>query len=210
MKHLTRMTAVASLALLAASAQAQGPGGGGFQPSPQMMAKFQAWQKWRDSHKNVVALQQTLGGLQEMEQDPRTRLNKTQARTVLAVIGKWRSRPVMSDAQARQVDQQITAPLTTAQIKKIVTASAGRRGGFGGGRPGGGGPGGGGPGGGFGGGRPGGGGPGGGRPGGFNPAAFPDPRDYNPLNPNSLPFERMRPRAAQRLAELTTELKQAK
>ena len=195
MKFLKKAAALASLALLAAGAHAQAPGGGGFQPSPQMMAKFQAWQKWRGNHKNITALQQTLGGFQLMEQDPRTKLNKSQAHTVLAVLNKWRSKPVMSDAQARQVDQQITAPLNIAQIKKIVTASAGRPGGRGGGGFGGGG------------GRPGGGGP---RPGGADPSAFPDPKDYNPLNPNTIPFARARPRSAQRLNDLVAMLKQAK
>lgn len=177
------------------AAQAQGPGGGGFQPSPQMMAKFKAWQKWRDNHKNISALQQTLGGIQAMEQDPRTKLNKTQARTVLAILSKWHTKPVMSDAQARAVNQQITTPLNLTQIKMIVTASQRRRG-FGGGqgRPGGGQ------------GRPG----GGGRPGGFNPASMPNPKDYNPLNPSSLPFERTRARSAQRLTQLMAQLKQTR
>ena len=204
-----RALPVVGALLLAAAAHAQAPGGpGGFQPSPQMMAKFQAWQRWRDSHKNITALQQTLRGMQEMQQDPRTQLTRAQASKILPVLTKWRNKPVMSDAQARQVNQQITAPLSVPQLKKLASVSAqrgGRPGGFGGG---------------FGGGRPGGGpgGPGGPRPGGFGggrpggPGGFtmPDPHDYNPLNPNTLPFQRMRPRAQQQIDGLIASLAHAR
>lgn len=190
----------AAVALLSATAFAQGPGGpGGFQPSPQMRAQFQAWRSWRDNHKNVVALQQTLRGLQEIEQDPSTRLNKVQAHKVLAVLVKWKDKPAIKDAQARIVSQQLTAPLNVTQLQKLAAAM--QRRGFGGGpggpRPGGmGGP------------RPGGfGGPGGGRPGGFTLQA---PHDYNPLNPNTLPFPPMRVRAAQNMSQLIAALKATK
>ncbi len=188
---------VAATLLLTAGAQAQGGfgGAGGFQPPPAMMAKLQAWRQWRDHHKNVTSLQRTLGALADMEQDPKTRLTKPQAKTILSVLNKWQSKPALTDAQALQVNKQLTNPLNLTQIKKIATASQGRGGGFGGGgggRPGGGG--------GFGGGRPGGGGPGG-RPA-FDPASFPSPRDYNPLNPDTQPMVRARGRAKQRLAQL--------
>lgn len=195
------LTAVA-LGVLATGVLAQ-PGGGGGQMTPQMRAQMQKWQRWNEKHKNVQALQRTLRGIDELERDPATRLNKAQARQALAVLNKWRTKPVMTDAQAKAVNQQLTASLTTAQIKKLATAG-GRRGGFGGGggggrRPGGGG-------GGFGGG---GGGmrPGGGRPGGAGgPGAIPAPKEYNPLNPNTLPFAGMRPRAQQRMKQLTASL----
>lgn len=200
----SRMLPIAALFVLTTTAQAQGPGGGGFQIPPAMQAKFKAWQHWRDSHKNVTSLQRTLGALGDMERDPRTKLTKPQAQKALAVIKKWQSKPALTDAQALQVNKQLTAPLSLAQIKKIAMASQGRRGGFGGGG-GGRGPGGGGggrPGGGFGGGRPGG---GGGRPP-MDPNAFPAPKDYNPLNANTLPFARQRPRAKQRMAQLMAVL----
>lgn len=194
-----KLLPMAAVVVLAASAQAQGPGGGppggGFQMPPAMQAKMQAWRTWRDNHKNVTALQRTLGALADMEQDPATKLTKPQAKAVLAVIKKWQAKPALTDVQARQVNSQITAPLNIAQIKKIATASQGR-GGFGGGRPGGGG------GGGFGGGRPGG---GGGRPP-FDPASFPSPREYNPLNPDTQPMARMRDRQKQRHAQLMAAL----
>lgn len=201
-KHLLLPLAAATTIALCVPAHAQGgfggPGGpGGFQPPPAMMAKMQAWRHWRDSHKNVTALQRTLGALNQMEQDPQTKLNKTQAHAVLVVINRWKGKPALTDEQARQVNTQVTTPLNLQQIKAIATASQGRRGGFGGGG---------------GGGRPGGGGFGGGRPGGpggrpaFDPASFPSPRDYNPLNPATNPMVRARSRAQQRLAQLTSAL----
>jgi hypothetical protein len=35
---------------------------------------------------------------------------------------------------------------------------------------------------------------------------FPDPKDYNPLNPDTLPFEQFRPMAKQRMTEFTGNL----
>ena len=215
---------ILAAATLAGSAQAQGPGfggpggPGGFQMPPAMMAKFQAWRQWGTAHPNVMSLQRTLGAMADLEQDPRMKLTRPQAHAVLAVINRWKGKPALSDAQARQVSAQITAPLNPAQVQAIAMASRGRGGrgpggggGFGGGRPGG--PGGGRPGG-FGGGRPGGpGGFGGGRPGGpsgggprFDPASFPAPRDYNPLNPATNPRVRARDRAQQHMSQLMAAL----
>lgn len=213
------VAAAAALALVAVSSAAQGPGGSGFgSPPPQMMAKFKAWQLWRDGHKNVTALQQTLIGLQGLERDPQTRLNKKQAGSVLAVLDRWRTQPAITDAQARQVVLQIKAPLNSVQLKTLSVLRPGPRG-FGGPPPGGPGgplP----PGGRFGDGPPRGGfgGPpppgvrrfGGPPPGGMNSASFPSPRDYNPLNPSSLPFKRQVPWATQRLADLKATLSRSK
>lgn len=217
----SRTIAVVGLMLVSvttAFAQGPPPGMGGFQPSPEMRKKFEAWQNWRKSHKNINAVQQTLRGIEELQQDPSTRLTKPQAAKVVSILRKWRNKPVMTDDQARGVNRDITASLSLTQIKKLAAIAAERGGrggfgggggrpggGFGGGRPGGGfGGGGGRPGGGFGGGRPGGG-PGG--PGGFQ---MPDPKDYNPLNPDTLPFERMRGRSKERLDALTSDLAKTK
>lgn len=193
---------VATVALTA-TVQAQAPGGrpGGPPPSPAMMAKFQAWRHFRDTHKNVSALQQSLRAIGQMEKDPKTKLNKKQAHAVLAVINKWKSKPALTDAQAREVNTQLTAPLSLAQIKQIAIAGERRRGGPGGGGPGGGGPGGGGPGGAR---RGGPGGPGGG--GRMNPASFPSPREYNPLNPATSPMTRGVDRAKKEMHELMSAL----
>ena len=197
-------TATALFLIFAAgsSALAQGPGGpGGFQMPPQ----FAAWQKWRASHPNITSLGQTIRALGQIEQNPATKLNKAQAKVILAVINKWRNKPVMSDAQARAVNSQITGQLTIPQIKQLAILGSQRRGfggggGFGGGRPGGGG-------GGFGGGQGGGGGRPGGPPAGFT---IPAPHDYNPLNPSTSPFTRSRPMATQRFNQLLTALSQTK
>ena len=105
MKHITsRMLPLAAVFFLTAAAQAQGPGGfpgapGGAPLPPAVMAKMQAWRSWRDTHKNVVSLQRTLGAITDMEQDPQTKLTQPQARAILAVIKKWQGKPALTDAK---------------------------------------------------------------------------------------------------------------
>jgi len=183
-----------------------GPGGGGFQPTPEMKAKFAAWQKYRDQHKNLTNLSTMLRQIREVDKDPQTQFTKAQAGKLLPILKAWRNKPTMTEDQAQSVSKQIGAILTEKQLKKMATIKPrGFGGGPGGGRPGGpGGPGGGGP-----------GGPGGGRPGGpGGPGGFqmPDPPKggYNPLNPDTLPFERMRPQAKKSLDEFTASLQQRK
>ncbi|HXG23938.1 MAG TPA: hypothetical protein VNJ09_05230 [Chthonomonadales bacterium] len=187
------LAAVITMAFLASAALAQGGFGG--QMPPEMQAKMKAWQKWRENNKNIVALQQTLMSLRELENDPKTQLTREQAKKILTVIKAWRNKPVMTNDQARDVMKQLTAPLNEAQLKKMATAPRFGQGGrgFGGGfRPGGGG-------GGF---RPGG--PGaGGRPGGFQ---MPDPKPYNPLNPDSSPFAKMNPEMGKRVKQRYNEM----
>lgn len=181
------LVASAGAAILATSAIAQGPGG--FQMTPAIQAKMKAWQKWNDSHKNIRAVGQTLGAIVEMQKDPKTKFNKAQSKTVLGILKTWRNKPVMSNAQAQTVNKQLAGTFTMPQLKKL--ASMPQRGGRGFGGGGQGGP------------RPGGqGGPGGGRPGGggrgFDMSKMPAPREYNPLNPSTIPMERQRARAAER------------
>jgi len=208
MKGWTRWVLPAmALALVPAGATAQGPPGGGpggpggFSMPPEMMAKIRKWRQWRENHKNYDALQQTLMGFREIENDPRIQLSKDQAREILKVIKAWQGKPRLTDDQARQVNVALTKGLNDQQLKKIATVRlpgrggrgfGGGGGGFGGGRPGGGPPGGGPPGG----GRPGG--PGGG-PGGRPNFTFPDPVEYNPLNPDTNPFAKANPQMGQRI-----------
>ncbi len=200
MKYSLWITTAVLLAA-AAPAFAQGPGFGGFQPPPELVAKLKAWQQWRGTHKHVQTLQQTLGGLTAIEQDPKTQMTKPQARAALAVLHAWAGKPSITDAQALAINKKLTDSLTLPQLQKYAAATA-RRGGRGGG-------------GGFGGGggRPGGGGGGGrgfgGGRGGFDPASFPSPHDYNPLNPSTIPFPRARPRVQEQLKELTMALSAA-
>jgi hypothetical protein len=207
--------------------------GGG---NPAMAKQMEAWRTWYEKHPNIASTRQTLNGLNDMMESTATRVTKKQAQTILSVLEAWKSKPVMTEAQAKSVNAQLTKGLTPAQLKVIASArrpgvpGGGRRGGgpgmggpgmggpgmggpggappkgmFGGrGGPGGGGPGMGGPGGGAmgGGGRMGG--PGGGGPGGMT---IPAPRDFNPLNPDTLPMVQTRDRAKKSLEALVRQLK---
>jgi hypothetical protein len=204
---------LAAAAALSSVAFAQGPaaggggGGGGaanFMASlpPEAQAKMKKWQAWRQNHKNISQLNQTMHAITEMDKDPTTQLNKDQAKKISAAIKPWGSKPVMSDDQALALNKQITGALSLTQIKKMATMQANRRSSFGGGGGGGGGrPGGGGPGG------PGGGGPGGSGGMRFDPSKMPDPKDYNPLNPSTYPTGRMGDRMKQGMTGFMTVLK---
>ncbi|MBC8138337.1 MAG: hypothetical protein H8F28_20865, partial [Fibrella sp.] len=133
------------LSPLAAMAQGQG-GGGGFDPAnmtPEMRANIEKMRKFRDNNKQVYALGQTLRAFDDMEKDPKTKFTPAQAKTILAVINKWKGKPSLTNDQATQINKDLTKPLTVPQIKKLA-AAANRRGGWGGGGGGGRGPGGGG------------------------------------------------------------------
>jgi hypothetical protein len=210
-----------------------GPGGPGGAIPPEMQAKMKAWQKWNETHKGIGDLQTLLRKVERLDKEPGAELNKQQAGKMLAIIKPWRTKTEMTNDQANGVTKAVMGVLNPTQTAKLATMQGGR-GGMGGGRRGGGeggpgsstggtprlagpgapptapgGPGGGRPGGGPGGGRMGGvpaGGPGGpGGPGGFK---MPDPpkNGYNPLNPATLPFEQMRPRAKKNLDDFTAEL----
>ncbi len=200
MKRIALWTAAAAFAAIATSAIAQAPGGGGgFTPTPEMAAKFKKWQAWRENHKNFEHIQSTVRGLAECVKDPATSLTKDQAKAILAVYKKWGTKAVMSNDDAGAANKALTSSLNIAQIKKIATtknpfAGGGRMGGGGGGRPGGGG--------GAGGARPGGGRPGGG-------FTLPDPKDYNPLNPDTLPFEGFKAIAKQSQTEFLGKVQAA-
>lgn len=208
-----------------------GPGGPGMgQMPPEMQAKFKAWQKYNDDHKSLGDLQTLMRKVEQLDQEKGYELDKAQAGKIVAIMKSWRSKPEMTNAQAAGVMKSVTGVLNAKQTAKLATIQVrgrgmggpgGRRGGPGGpggpgGRPGiAGGPGGtpptpGGT-------RPGGGrmagGPGGrpgGAPGGPGGRGFtiPDPpkKGYNPLNPDSLPMERMREGAKKRMDEFTAKM----
>jgi hypothetical protein len=203
-KKIVPLFAAVTVMLSAGIANAQPPGGGGaggFDPAA--MEKFRAeMDKARKARQNVSNLSMTLRVVPDMEKNPQTALTKAQAKQIKTVLDPWKTKPTMTDDQAKAIMKQLK--FTPAQIKLVATKQTEMRnrmggggggrpggGGFGGGggRPGGGGPGGGGrPGGGFGGGggRPGGGGPGGG---GFDMKMIIDnmKKPTNPLNPASIP-----------------------
>lgn len=191
-----------------------GPGGGGFQMSPAARAKMNAYRKFNENHRNYREIGFTLRALPDFDKDPKTKISKAQAKQILAVINKWSPKKALTDDQARQANKELTGTFTIAQIKKMATmprqggrggpGGGGGGGGFGGGRPGGGG-------GGFAGGpggpRPGGGGPGGGGGARFDFSKMPNPKEYNPLNPNTLPQSPMSNRQKERWGQTMKLLK---
>ena len=50
---LAALLAAGAIAVGSPRSLAQGPGGG-FQMTPEMKAKIEAWRKWRDNHKKPV------------------------------------------------------------------------------------------------------------------------------------------------------------
>lgn len=200
---MKKFLAAVVLLTFAGAAFAQPPGGGGGgAPSPEMMAMFKKMGEWRDKNKNLFNVGRTMGALAEFEKDPKTALTKDQAKKILAVVSPWKTKPVMTDVNAKDLLKQVGATFTVPQATKmaqIAKEAASRRGGFGGGggggmRPGGGGP----PGGGGGGMRPGGGGGGGGMQ--MDPAAMKKRMDammkgFNPLNFATIPDSPMKERS---------------
>ena len=177
---------------------------------------MQAFRKFSESHRNYGQLTRTMRAVMEMDKAPATKITKPEAQKMLAVVKPWMSKPLMKDADAKNVNNALAKTLTVPQLKAMAAASSrqngrgGGGGGFGGGggRPGGGGGFGGGQGGpgGGGGGRPGGGGPGGGG-GRFDFSKLPDPKEYNPLNVNSYPKSPMSERGKKRVSDFYALLK---
>ena len=209
--NMKKFVLVALLLSISGAAFAQPPGGGGGAgPSPEMMAMFKKFQEWRDKNKSLSSMGQTIGMFAEFEKDPKTALTKDQAKKIMAAVGPWKTKPIMTDADAKELIKTIGKTLTVPQATKsaqLAKEAAARRGGMGGGggRPGGGGaPGGGGGAPGGGGGRPGGGGgPGGGMP---DPAAMKKRFDammkgYNPLNFATIPDSPMKERATKPVSD---------
>jgi hypothetical protein len=188
---MNRKTIVSALGLAAVFCLTRVPGaqaqGGGFQMTPEMQAKIKAWQKWTEAHKGVSNLQTLFYQVEQLEKAPGYELNKMQAGKLIGIIKPWRTKPEMSDDQAKGVMKSMTVMLTDKQVKKLTTIQTpwARRGGGGSG--------------------------GGARPGGAGGAGgfkFPDPPKggYNPLNPDTLPFEQMRPMAKKGMDDFTAEL----
>ncbi len=120
---LPAMAITTGLMLGIPAAHAQPPGGGGM--TPEMQKQIQAWRTFQDNHKNVSALQQTLRAMAEMDKTPTTKITGAQAKKILPILSAWRSKPVMTDAQARDVNKKITAAMTIPQIKAIASSRGG-------------------------------------------------------------------------------------
>lgn len=189
---------VASLALmsvvaLAPSANAQG----GFQMPPEVQKKIKAWQKFSEDHKKLMVLGDQISQIGEMSKMAGYELDKKQAGVILKVIDANKSKTSLTEEEAGAMSKQLTTSLSAKQIKKMTTietprqkmqkarAAGGAPGGGGGGAA-----------------RPGGA-AGGGMP------SFPDPpaKGWNPLNPDSFPFEQAKPRMKEGMNKLVAELK---
>lgn len=174
------------------SAKAQGFGGGGMPPD--IAKKIKAWQKFGEDHKKLMSLGDQIYQVGEMGKEAGYELDKKQASSILKTIGQYKSKTSLSEDEAGTISKQLTGVLSAKQIKKMTTIETPRQkmqkaragGGMGGG----------------GGARPGG---GAGGAGGFK---FPDPpaKGWNPLNPDSLPFEQMRPRAKETMNKFMSDL----
>src|SRR5438105_2558933 len=77
-----------ALAVFAPAVLAQGPPGGGgpggFQMTPEMQARMKTMQKFRENHKHLSTLGDTLRSLPRLEEDPKTSFNKDQSKKLLA------------------------------------------------------------------------------------------------------------------------------
>ncbi len=170
---------------LSNAAFAQPPGGG---MPPEMQAKLKKFMKWMENSKNLTNLSKAVYQIQEIDKDSATRLDKKQSASVLALLKSWRNKPAMADDQAKGVVKQLSSVLNMNQVQEMQSVQMpwGGRGGGGGGRPGGGGPG-----------------------GGFK---MPEPpkNGYNPLNPDTLFIEAMRPQAKKRMDDFMAALAKRK
>ena len=177
MRLLSKLTIAAGLALSASGAMAQGgPGGGGGMP-PEMAAKIKLWQKFQESHKNFTTLQKTMIGFAECEKDPKTALTKEQSKMILGLIKHWETKPVMSNDEAGALVKSMGKGMTVPQIKTSATAKM----------------------------------PdfrraAGAKGGGFANMKFPEPKEYNPLNPDTMPFEQARPMMKKSLDDFKAKL----
>jgi hypothetical protein len=189
MKVTNRIIAAAALvALAAAAAFAQGPGGQG---------QGGQFNQMREKYKFTFQLMSMVRHIGEIDKNPKYTLSPAQAKKTLAVLQPLRSKPKMTQDQAKNALKGLKPIFTVTQLNamaKIKDRPMGQR------RMGGGGPGGpGGPGGGaF--GRPGGGGPGGpgGRPRMMDPNAM---KDFNPFYTRAAKGDQLATRRAPRWNE---------
>jgi len=202
MRKLARtMVPITLLALFAAAtAFAQGTGGGN---GGGQFAQFS------NEHKFTFQLMQMVRKIGEIDRDPKYTLKPAQAKRVLGVLKPWRSKPKMTQEQAKSILKQLKTALTIDQLNAMARIKERRPGGPGGpgggpggpgmGRPGGGGFGGGGmgAGGGF-------GGPGMGRPGGTGGQGnrprmdLGSRKNFNPFYKNPKPEQGFGARGAKR------------
>lgn len=190
------MTTVFVLGVLAITmVSAQGMGGNGSGP----MAQF------RNEHKFTFQLMQMVRKIGEIDQNPKYALKPAQAKKILGVLKPLRSKPTLTQDQAKTAIKKVQAVLTVDQLNAMARIKERPRG-FGGG-----------PGGGQGMGRPGGGGFGGpgmgapgGRPGGQGNRPRMDAsrmKNFNPFYKNpKAPAQGFAARGAKRMDTFFADL----
>jgi len=131
MRKVIIVSAVLLAALAAGAALAQGPGGGG------QSAQF------REQHKYTFQLMQMVHHIAIIDKDPKHTLSAAQAKKTLAVLKPLRTKPKLTEDQAKQALKGLKKVFTVDQLNamaKIKPGSGQRRTGPGGpGGPGGGG-----------------------------------------------------------------------
>jgi uncharacterized membrane protein YgcG len=177
------------LAAITAVGYAQGPPpGGGQGPNAGAMKAFQ------DKYKYTFQLTRFVGNIREIDQDKKYTLTVAQASKVLAILKPLRSKPKMTQDQAKKTLTALKKIFTTKQLNAMARVKprfgSGQRpggggNGNGGNRPPGGGP-------------PGGGGGGGGGQHRFDPNAM---KDFNPFYVNPKATDEFAKRGAKRWNE---------
>lgn len=211
MKIWSMIGMACAFACMATDLWAQPPGGGqgGFNITPEMRARMEAWRKWRDQHKYTFQLTGFVNAMAQLDKEGKP-LNADQKKKVLAVIKPLTTKTKLTQDDARNALRDLKKPLTTAQLNIIsrISSQQQQRRGMGGGSGGGGG---GRPGGGFG----GGGGQGTGQNGQRNPQDAArrfmemDPakmKDYNPFNTTKKPDNPMTERFQTQLKQFMAKL----
>ena len=103
------MTLAAMALLLATAALAQGPGG----PPPG---------DFRDEHKYTFQLMHLARQIGEIDKNSKYALSPAQAKKVFAVLKPLRSKPQLTQAQAKVAVQKLQKVFTAAQLKAIAQA----------------------------------------------------------------------------------------
>lgn len=160
----------------------------GTDPTGLGATKRMAWNSWRIEHPNILALQRTVIVLGEVKGDPTATFSRDQARTLLGVLDSWHGKASLTEKQAQAINTSLQDQLTMRQFSLIQNAKEPftippRQ--FMGGLP------------------------GSGRLPATGMDTIPFPRNYNPLNPDTVPFPLLRARMQDAYKLLVLRLKTA-
>src|SRR6266571_4739678 len=99
----------AAVLVIAPSAIAQGPGGGGpggFTMPPEMAARMKKMKAFNDNHPHLATLSRTLRSLPTLEDDPKTAFTKDQSKKLLVIFKQWHGKTVLTEDEAGQANKQ--------------------------------------------------------------------------------------------------------